>query len=146
MRYHIFTCILLAFSNTPAAAENLNLELLCKGTIAPADTANISGQMSELEPLAKLMLSAVDFKKRISFKNNEIQDLYSKKIQLSVYETSIELHETVIEMFAAKGGEISGNLDRSTGALNVRFTAPQKLVDDNGGGEPTSAFKAPAKS
>ena len=49
-------------------------------------------------------------------------------------------------MFAAKGGEISGNLDRPTGALNVRFTAPRKLVDDNGGGEPTSAFKAPDKS
>jgi len=134
MRYHIFTCILLAFSNTPAAAENLNLELLCEGTIAPADTANISGQMSELEPLAKLMLGAVDFEKRVSIKNNEIQNLYSKKIQLSVYDTSIELHETVIEMFAAEGVEISGNLDRLTGALNVRLIAPQKLVDENGGG------------
>ena len=37
-------------------------------------------------------------------------------------------------MFAAKGVEISGNLDRLTGALDVSLTAPQKLVDDNGGG------------
>ena len=60
--------------------------------------------------------------------------MYSKKIQLSVYETSIELHKAVLEMFAAKGVEISGNLDRLTGAINVRLTALQKLVDENGGG------------